>query len=595
MAHDDWQRHGSPVLTPPAAPAPDQAVTRRSTWPGVALVAVAVALVRLLASLIARQTGFLEYNADGYARIIHAAEWARAPRFDVGVWLPLQFWLTGMALWAWPDLAVTPIVLNSAAALGSAWLLAAIGWRLGGPAVGLTAGLLAAGFPWSVWFGLSGLAEAPFALAVSAAGLGLVTWLQATPVGGVRSSRGLWLAALALLAATMLRYEGWFYALALAPLVVAVATPGERRRPRTLAPLVVPFLFPAVWVGASALISGDPFSFAHVTSDITAAEATHESLTAIERLIFYPIFAATLAWPVVGLALAGALWQRRRPGVVGYTLWLLGELAVLALVTARFSGIGAGRDRYVMSTIVLLLPLVSLTVVALWQRAGWTRLAALAAAGLLIWFSGATLLGRSHPYPAPATVSLAARLRTAWAAGELDEAPALPMEVGVPGEDNATFNESYALRVLTNRLDGVTPVWDLTLFNRIVADRAPGGWITDRRLVNSDRPVAPAREEFGPYTLHFRPPPPAVSVVGPARAGTTISLHIDGLQPREVAGLWLTAADGRTVDLGQTRASATGSVRHALALPATLPPGRYTLSVRGATTGATGTTRLTTE
>jgi hypothetical protein len=202
------------------------------------------------------------------------------------------------------------------------------------------------------------------------------------------------------------------------------------------------------------------------------------------------------------------------------------------------------------------------------------------------------LLGRQHPYPALATVALAARLNAAWAAGDLDESPPIPMEVGVPGENNALFNESYALRVLANRLDGVMPIWDLSLFNRFVADRAPGGWITDSRLPNPSRPVAPSQTDFGPYALHLRPPPPTVRVDSPARAGTVTRLTIDGLQPREWAGLWLTTADGRTLDLGQARADGTGAVRHDLMVPASLAPGRYTLSVRGATTGATGTAGL---
>jgi hypothetical protein len=86
-----------------------------------------------------------------------------------------------------------------------------------------------------------------------------------------------------------------------------------------------------------------------------------------------------------------------------------------------------------------------------------------------------------------------------------------------------------------------------------------------------------------------------VRVDGPARPGATVRLTATGLLPDEWVGLWLTAADGRTVDLGQARADGEGRVGHDLALPARLPAGRYTLSARGARTGATGVIPLTVE
>jgi hypothetical protein len=613
----------------------------RGRWPGrgTLLGVGAVVLVRVGLSLVARQTGYLEYNADGYARIVHAAAWAAAPHLEVGVWLPLQFWLTGAALWLWPDLTVTPVALNFLASLASALLLAAIGRRLGGPATGWLTGLLAAAFPWSIWFGLSGLAEAPFAAAVAAAGLGLVAWLsggetyphpnplpqrgrgdgawsgEAAALGPAplapspaereraggegdlprpRSPAPLWLAGGALLVSTMLRYEGWFYSLALPLVVLPALAPAERWRPRLLVALALPFAFPAAWIAASALVNGDPFAFALMTSAITAAEGTHETLTPFERLIFYPVFVAGLAWPVVGLALAAAGWQRRQPGVAGYALWVLAELAILSLVTARFSGIGAGRDRYVMSNVVLLLPLAALLVTALWRRGAWGRLAAAAALGLLLWFQLGTLLGRQHLYPAPDTVALAARLRADWEAGRLAPAASLPVEVAVPGQSN-DYNESYALQVLTNRPDGFRFFWDLDLFNRIVADQAPTAWITDARLTNPGRTPGQTAETIGRYTIQRRPPPPWVRVDGPARPGGSVLLTAGGLHPGEWAGLWLTGPDGRTVDLGQVRAGDDGRLSHRLTLPPPVRPGAYTLSLRGAGTGATGRVALTVE
>src|SRR3954466_10150929 len=59
---------------------------------GLGLILCVYALV----SLAVIRGGFLEYNADGYTRIMHGYEWRAAPRWEVGIWLPLQTWLFGL-------------------------------------------------------------------------------------------------------------------------------------------------------------------------------------------------------------------------------------------------------------------------------------------------------------------------------------------------------------------------------------------------------------------------------------------------------------------------------------------------------------------
>jgi hypothetical protein len=210
----------------------------------------------------------------------------------------------------------------------------------------------------------------------------------------------------------------------------------------------------------------------------------------------------------------------------------------------------------------------------------------------LAWFGGATLLGRQHPYPLPATVALAEAVRSDLAAEPALVGAGIPIEVAVPGE-SADYNEIYALRVLTNRPGAFQAFWDLALFNRVLADQTPTLWITDDRLPNPARVTSPEARRFGPYRLHRRPPPARVRLVGTARAGATIELDAEGFQAGSVVGLWLTAADGRTIDLGQARADAGGQVRHRLALPPTLAPGAYALSLRDSRTGATSRAALT--
>jgi hypothetical protein len=163
----------------------------------------------------------------------------------------------------------------------------------------------------------------------------------------------------------------------------------------------------------------------------------------------------------------------------------------------------------------------------------------------------------------------------------------IPVEVAPPGVDDR-YDERYALQVLTNRPTAFHFFWDLDVFNRVVADQTPTVWLTDNRLANPGRPTGLVQATIGPYTIHRRPPPPRLRVTGTARPGASVALVAGGFQPGEIAGLWLTTPDGRTIDLGQARADAAGTVSHTLSLPPRLEPGPYTLSARGALTGATG-------
>ena len=564
---------------PEVLPLPERRVSSRAWLPLAGLLGIVV--VRLGLSLVARATGFLEYNADGYARIVHAAAWAREPYLEISVWLPLHFWALGLWLRLWPDLLLAPVALSFVLSVLSAWFLALTAARLGGWPAGLVAGALAAIFPWSVWFGLSGLVEAPFAAAVAAAAFGLVGWLRDGRMGH------LWLAAICLLISAALRYEGWFFSAAFAAIILLGGGSRSWRRPEVVGAALVPFAFPVAWMAANLLAAGDAFAFARVTSEITAAEGTHENLSAVERLIFYPVFFAGLVWPFALSATGALVLHRRRRDILLYAGWALGELAILSLVTSRFSGIGAGRDRYVMSNAVLLLPLCALLVVALWRGGGWRRLASVGVVALLVWFSTMTLLTRQHLYPDPATVQVAATLRAAWEAGRLPADLALPVEMPPPGRD-PTYNERYALEVLTNRAGRFHFVPDLALFNRLVADQAPTAWITDNRLLNPGRPVAASQDYIGPYTIHWRPLPPRLALAGTPRAGGYITLTGAGFEADEVVGIWLTGPDGGIYDLGQLRADSQGQLDHALTLPSDLVPGNHTLSARGARTGATG-------
>ncbi len=153
--------------------------------------------------------GFRAVSDDDYARVVLAQTWARAPKLDpTGTsWLPFPFWLNGAAMLAFGrSLFVAQAV---AFVLGIvATLLIALG------ALRVTAdrraAFVAAAFAtlvgWSAWLGVATVPEGLTAALTFFAASSLTT----------RSPRARAFGALALLAATLSRYEPWPVAIAFA-------------------------------------------------------------------------------------------------------------------------------------------------------------------------------------------------------------------------------------------------------------------------------------------------------------------------------------------------------------------------------------------
>lgn len=260
---------------------------------------VLAAILRVALAVLSLRLGFVEYNADGATRVIHGWEWLQAPRWEVGVWLPLHFWLIGGALALWENLVWAPKLLSSLAGLATIANMTLIGATLGGRRAAIVTALLAAVFPFEVWFSVSGMAEPIFHAFVTGAALGFVRWWARD------SRRALLLGSLSLLAATAVRYEGWFYAAAFAGLVVLVGWRRGRLDRATIAAAVIPFLFIAVWIEQSWAVFGDPLAFAHETAAIkTELAPENTGATLLDRLIYYPEAALRIARPLVLLGVA---------------------------------------------------------------------------------------------------------------------------------------------------------------------------------------------------------------------------------------------------------------------------------------------------
>jgi hypothetical protein len=258
-------------------------------------------LLKTLASTLVLATGFRAVSDDDFARVVLAEAWAHAPKLDpTGTsWLPFPFWIQGavMAI-AGRSLDVaraTAIVLGLFSAV---IVYLAARWITRDRRAALAGAAFAAIFPWSARLGVATVPE------LLTAALTLLALASLVPGDGDRPvpSRRL-LGALALLAATLSRYEPWPIAGGFALLTILDARRAARPdRPRLLASAALAVTGPLAWIAWNQRAHGEALHF------LTRVAAYKKALggsgdSALTRLFAYPV-ALVREEPELFLALA---------------------------------------------------------------------------------------------------------------------------------------------------------------------------------------------------------------------------------------------------------------------------------------------------
>ena len=260
-----------------------------------------VALIKAVASATILAAGFRAVSDDDFARVVLAEAWAHSPRLDpTGTsWLPFPFWIQGAVLAiAGRSLDVaraTSIVLGLFSAV-IAYLAAR--WITRDRRAALCGAALAAIFPWSARLGVATVPELP------TAALTLLALASLVPGDGDRpvASRRL-LGALALLAATLSRYEPWPIAAGFALLTLLDTRRAARAdRARLLGVAALAITGPLAWIAWNYRVHGAVLHF------LTRVAAYKKALggggdSAVTRLLAYPV-ALVREEPELFLALA---------------------------------------------------------------------------------------------------------------------------------------------------------------------------------------------------------------------------------------------------------------------------------------------------
>jgi hypothetical protein len=207
--------------------------------------------------------GFTHISDDDYARVTLAQTFVQAPCLDpTGTsWLPFPFWLNGTAMAiTGRSLAVARgvAVASSAAGVGIVYgTLLRTSIRRWVAWCGVALAMCA---PWSAWLGVATVPEALTASLIATGSICLAA--REHPVGRGREGAHL-RGAVALLVASLSRYEAWPVALAFAIGCTLFAVRGRSGRARALdvAASILALAGPVAWLAWNAHAHGDPLHF----------------------------------------------------------------------------------------------------------------------------------------------------------------------------------------------------------------------------------------------------------------------------------------------------------------------------------------------
>ncbi|MGZ5382747.1 MAG: glycosyltransferase family 39 protein [Acidimicrobiia bacterium] len=220
-----------------------------------------VLAIAALAQALLLYAGFFSIAADESARALGAWDAKLADLIEPDVWPPFYELVNGLALRIYRELFVTPRILSFVTGLIVLWAIMSLADRMfGDRRVTLLTGLVGAFLPHRLLFSVAPMAEIYLFLFTILAARDLFAWLED---GRDRDAvmAGVWFGI-----ATTIRYEAWVMAGLFAAFVLYRMLKNPKRRLSSLLPaMVIPLVFPAVWLIAN-LTSQSDLHFLSITS-----------------------------------------------------------------------------------------------------------------------------------------------------------------------------------------------------------------------------------------------------------------------------------------------------------------------------------------
>lgn len=329
-------------------------------------------------------------SGDDLMRSLIAHEWAKEPFISSAsfgevsaTWMPLHFWIVGFFLKIYSDVWLIPALVSllfSLLTLGMLYLTAQC--LFNSSKTGLITVVLAGFLPWEVWLSVSGTAATIYQFTIISGIYCVLKWEES----GRLDNKKLLLSSFAFLASTMLRPEGWFFAVVFSSyLLWFLFTPFLKgfthwkhieNKWFIIFAASIPWLFIGYWLYFNFTAYGDPLYFVNRSKLSYQQEATSLDSFFIRALkfplIMFVVSPMIFILTVISSARFFRSWARIRV-MKTYLFFILAGLMLLITGSILGSGTRSTPQRYVILNIILFIPLVSSLLNHCMQTKKWRK------------------------------------------------------------------------------------------------------------------------------------------------------------------------------------------------------------------------------
>lgn len=336
------------------------------------LAIISLILIKTVFQIIVIKSGLKWLSADDYCRTIISYDWLQHPKIFAGVWLGMHFWINAAFMSVIKDLTLAPIITNTTFSILTLIYLYLIVRKIWNKNIAYLSGLLFCVFPFQVWLSTSGMPESIFFFFITASFYYYVTWYD--DLGKSQPEKDpiihLIIAVILLDFGNLLRYEGWFFSLAII-ILTAILSYKKFRFTKAFyintAIACISGLTALWWIYQNYLDYKDPFYFIKETTRIFK-DFNHAGF--VQRVIQYPFFVFYVApvTTILGLRKIYTVLKNKKNGFEGnfsllriFLLFNVLELALLMITGIAGSGGTNLISRYIVINSILLFPF------AVWQ------------------------------------------------------------------------------------------------------------------------------------------------------------------------------------------------------------------------------------
>ena len=327
---------------------------------------------QLIFQMFVYNSDFPGASGDDFYRALMTYEWRESP-FLVSssfglisvIWFPTHFWFAGMVYMLTDNLVFSLVSISILFSLVELFILYHLSKNLFDKHTAFLTIVLVAFIPWQIWLSISMTEMTLYYASIVGAFLFYIKWQKEC------KPAQLLIASLFFLSSTMLRPEGWIFAVLFSGYLMLIII--RRRQHKSsiyylILCIIISGLFIFLWLIHNFREFGNPFYFLHASKIHIQSHLNLQHMIFYKKSLQYP-FLMLIVSPFIFLFSILSLfftYKKLKSIQRNYLLFILAQLTVLMLASVYGAGTKAAPQRYVLINIILLAPFAARMLSFIW-------------------------------------------------------------------------------------------------------------------------------------------------------------------------------------------------------------------------------------